>query len=137
MRIIGIFYFLLFTTIVFAQDTLQMPHKNNSIKDASYSGGGMEELYYYVNNNYNYNNVKKSDVPKAFVNHPFFIFYIVFAISEDGKAFDFSAKEITEDNSFYKEAVRVIASARWNIATKDQEYKKQYLVLPFKAMIND
>ena len=68
---------------------------------------------------------------------PYFVFYVVFAVSEDGKAFEFSPKEISAENSFYKEAVRVIASTRWNVATKDNEYKKQFLVIPIKANLGD
>ena len=107
------------------------------IKDANYAGGTTEDLYYYVNNNFNYNNVKKEDIPKTAKKKPYFVFYVVFAVSEDGKAFDFSPKEISAENSFYKEAVRVIASTRWNVATKDNEYKKQFLVIPIKATIGD
>ena len=44
-------------------------------------------------------------------------------MSEDGKAFEFSPKEISAENSFYKEAVRVIASTRWNVATKEKKNK--------------
>lgn len=120
----------------FAQDTLSLNIKP-IIKDASYSEGGMEDLYYYVNNNFNYNNVKKEDIPAAYKKQQYFIFYVIFAISEDGKAFEFSPKEIKDDNSFYKEAVRVIASTRWNPALIDDQYKKQFLVVPIKANVQE
>ena len=137
MRILSIFCFLLmFVVSGFAQDTLAIEHQPIII-DASYEGGNSEDLYYYVNNNFNYNNVKKEDIPAKAKKLPYFVFYVVFAISEDGKAFEFSPKEITAENSFYKEAVRVIASTRWNIATKDNEYKKQFMVIPIKAIISD
>lgn len=137
MRILSIFCFLLmFVVSGFAQDTLAIEHQPIII-DASYEGGNTEDLYYYVNNNFNYNNVKKEDIPAKAKKLPYFVFYVVFAISEDGKAFEFSPKEITAENSFYKEAVRVIASTRWNIATKDNEYKKQFMVIPIKAIISD
>lgn len=135
-NIMALFFLFLGTNISLAQDTLLIETKP-IIKDVSYSEGGMEDLYYYVNNNFNYNNVKKNDIPAAYKKQQYFIFYVVFAVSEDGKAFEFSPKEISEDNSFYKEAVRVIASTRWNIATLDKEYKKQFLVLPIKANISD
>lgn len=137
MRILSIFCFLLmFVVSGFAQDTLAIEHQPIII-DASYEGGNTEDLYYYVNNNFNYNNVKKEDIPAKAKKLPYFVFYVVFAISEDGKAFEFSPKEITAENSFYKEAVRVIASTRWNIATKDNAYKKQFMVIPIKAIISD
>ena len=120
-----------------AQDTLQIEQKPIVVKDANYAGGNTEDLYYYVNNNFNYNNVKKEDIPKTAKKKPYFVFYVVFAVSEDGKAFEFSPKEISAENSFYKEAVRVIASTRWNVATKDNEYKKQFMVIPIKANIGD
>lgn len=132
---------------VVAQDTLQINLKDSLlvaqmefepvIKDAGYAGGDIEDLYYYVNNNFNYNNVKKEDVPQRFRRRNHFIFYVVFAVSEDGKAFEFSPKEISEENSFYKEAVRVISSSRWNIATEGGVYKKQFLVLPIRASVSD
>ena len=135
-NLVLLLFFFLGANAVFAQDTLLIERKP-ILKDASYSAGGMEELFYYVNNNFNYNNVKKTDVPEVYKKHQYFIFYVVFAISEDGKAFEFSPKEIKEDNSFYKEAVRVIASTHWNIATEDDLYKKQFLVLPIKASLLD
>ncbi|MBA5792186.1 hypothetical protein H1R17_04665 [Flavobacterium sp. xlx-214] len=137
MRILIVLLFLGFSiNKTFAQDTLHFKTKP-IVKDASYSGGGMEDLYYYVNNNFNYNNVKKTDIPQTSKKQSYFIFYVVFAISEDGKAFEFSPKEIKEDNSFYKEAVRVIASVRWNPSLVGNEYKKQFLVLPIKASVNE
>ena len=137
MRILSIFCFLLISVANgFAQDTLTIEHQPIII-DASYAGGNTEDLYYYVNNNFNYNNVKKEDIPAKAKKQPYFVFYVVFAISEDGKAFEFSPKEIGAENSFYKEAVRVIASTRWNVATKDNAYKKQFMVIPIKAIISD
>jgi len=127
---------VLVSNYVKAQDTLQVV-MNPVITDASYAGGNIEDLYYYVNNNFNYNNVNKDDVPVLSNKQSYFVFYVVFAISKSGKAIDFSPKEITPENSFYKEAVRVIASVRWNPALIDNEYKKQFLVVPIKAMIND
>lgn len=106
------------------------------IKDANYAGGSIEDLYYYVNNNFNYNNVKKEDVPQQAKRKPYFVFYVRFAVSEDGKTFEFTPKEIAQENSFYKEAVRVIASTQWNIATENGVYKKQYLVIPIKAAVD-
>ena len=137
MRNLSILLFLIFSNLsAFAQDTLVFPYKP-VVKDANYAGGNTEDLYYYVNNNFNYNNVKKEDIPKTAKNKPYFVFYVVFAVSEDGKAFEFSPKEISAENSFYKEAARVIASTRWNVATKNNEYKKQFLVIPIKANIGD
>ncbi|SRR5690554_1384551 len=120
-------------------DTLQQPvtAQEKLIIDANYAGGNMEDLYYYINNNFNYNNVKKEDIPIGIQRSSHFIFYVVFAVSEDGKTFEFSPKEIEENNSFYQEAVRVIASTHWNISTEDGIYKKQFLVLPIRANIND
>lgn len=137
MRNLSILLFLVFSNLsAFAQDTLVLPYKP-IVKDANYAGGNTEDLYYYVNNNFNYNNVKKEDIPKTAKTKPYFVFYVVFAVSEDGKAFEFSPKEISAENSFYKEAVRVIASTRWNVATKENEYKKQFMVIPIKANIGD
>jgi len=137
MRNLSILLFLVFSNLsAFAQDTLVLPYKP-IIKDANYACGNTEDLYYYVNNNFNYNNVKKEDIPKTAKKKPYFVFYVVFAVSEDGKAFEFSPKEISAENSFYKEAVRVIASTRWNVATKDNQYKKQFMVIPIKANIGD
>lgn len=137
MRNLSILFFLVFSNLsAFAQDTLVLPYKP-IVKDANYAGGNTEDLYYYVNNNFNYNNVKKEDIPALAKKQSYFVFYVIFAVSEDGKAFEFSPKEITSENSFYKEAVRVIASTRWNVATKDNEYKKQFLVIPIKANIGD
>lgn len=137
MRNLSILFFLVFSNLsAFAQDTLVLPYKP-IFKDANYAGGNTEDLYYYVNNNFNYNNVKKEDIPVVAKKQSYFVFYVIFAVSEDGKAFEFSPKEITAENSFYKEAVRVIASTRWNVATKDNEYKKQFLVIPIKANIGD
>lgn len=137
MRNLSILLFLVFSNLsVFAQDTLVLPYKP-VFKDANYAGGNTEDLYYYINNNFNYNNVKKEDIPKTAKMKPYFVFYVVFAVSEDGKAFEFSPKEISAENSFYTEAVRVIASTRWNVATKDNEYKKQFMVIPIKANIGD
>jgi len=143
------FLSLLFLGIspVFAQDSLRiavadtllqnLTESEKTLVDANYGGGNIEDLYYYVNNNFNYNNVKKEDVPSRARRRSYFIFYVVFAVSEDGKAFEFSPKEISEENSFYQEAVRVIASSRWNIATENGVYKKQFLVLPIRANISD
>ena len=137
MRIIIALFLCLFASkSSFAQDTISVAPKP-IIKDASYGAGGIEDLYYYVNNNFNYNNIKKEDIPTKSKKKPYFIFYVSFAISEDGKAFEFSPKEIAEENTFYKEAVRVISSARWNISTENGHYKKQFLVLPIKASLSD
>lgn len=119
-----------------AQDTIQFVPEP-VVKDGSYAGGDIEDLYHYVNNNFNYNNVKKEDVPERFRRRNYFIFYVVFAVSEDGKAFEFSPKEISEENSFYKEAVRVISSTSWNVATKDGVYEKQFFVIPIRANVSD
>lgn len=135
-KLIVLLFLLVSNWSVFAQDTLIMPYKP-VVKDANYAGGSTEDLYYYVNNNFNYNNVKKEDIPATAKKQTSFVFYVIFAVSEDGKAFEFSPKEILAENSFYKEAVRVIASARWNIATKDNQYKKQFMVIPIKANIGD
>lgn len=136
MKLILVFVLVTLGVNAFAQDTLQIA-KTPIVKDVTYAGGNTEDLYYYVNNNFNFNNVKKEDVPARARKQPYFVFYVVFAVSEDGKAFDFSPKEISEENSFYKEAVRVISSTRWNIATKDEEYTKQVLVIPIKAITTD
>ena len=133
-------YFLFFMIAgiqtIWAQDTLAIAEKP-VIKDASYAGGGIEDLYYYVNTNFNYNNVKKEDIPASAQKKPYFIFYVVFAVRGDGKAFGFSPKEIAAENTFYKEAVRVIASTRWNIGSENGIYRKQFLVLPIKASLSD
>ena len=138
MRILSVLFFLVCSnSSCFSQvDSLDIEHIP-VIKDANYAGGSTEDLYYYVNNNFNYNNVAKEDIPTVARKQPYFVFYVVFAVSEDGKAFEFSPKEISAENSFYKEAVRVIASTRWNVATKENEYKKQFLVVPIKAVISD
>lgn len=137
MKMTYILFFYIFSMhICSAQDTLALKVKP-LVRDAHYAGGGMEDLYYYVNNNFNYNNVKKEDIPIHVKKQPYFIFYVIFAVSEDGKAFEFSPKEISTENSFYKEAIRVIASARWNVALENNEYKKQFLVLPIKASLTD
>jgi len=137
MRLIYILFFLISGMhTALAQDTLSIARKP-VVKDAGYAGGGIEDLYYYVNTNFNYNNVKKEDIPGYAQKKPYFIFYVVFAISEDGKAFEFSPKEINAENTFYKEAVRVIASARWNIGTENGVYRKQFMVLPIKASLSD
>lgn len=138
MRILSVLFFLVCgSSSCFSQvDSLDVEHIP-VVKDANYAGGNTEDLYYYVNNNFNYNNVKKEDIPLVARKQPYFVFYVVFAVSEDGKAFEFSPKEISAENSFYKEAVRVIASTRWNVAAKDNEYKKQFLVVPIKAVISD
>lgn len=127
------------TLLYVLQDTLSLDSINREpvIVDARYAGGDIEDLYHYVNNNFNYNNVKKEDIPARSRRRNYFIFYVVFAVSEDGKSFEFSPKEISEENSFYKEAVRVISSSRWNIATEDGVYKKQFLVLPIRANVSD
>lgn len=131
----------------FAQDSLRVAVADTLLQkliepekivvDANYAGGSIEDLYYYVNNNFNYNNVKKEDVPNELRNRSHFIFYVVFAVSEDGKAFEFSPKEIEENNSFYQEAVRVIASTSWNVSTKDDVYEKQFMVIPIRANVMD
>ena len=137
MKILSLFCFLFFSvSACFAQDTLFYSLKP-VVKDAHYAGGSTEDLYYYINNNFNYNNVKKEDIPVKFKKQPYFIFYVIFAISEDGKAFEFTSEEISAENSFFKEAVRVIASTRWNPALLNNIYKKQFLVVPIKAVIND
>ncbi len=136
IRIITLLLFIFGFQKAVAQDTIQFVPEP-VVKDGSYAGGDIEDLYHYVNNNFNYNNVKKEDVPERFRRRNYFIFYVVFAVSEDGKAFEFSPKEISEENSFYKEAVRVIASTRWNVATKDDVYEKQFLVIPIRANVSD
>lgn len=136
IRIITLLLFIFGFQKAVAQDTIQFVPEP-VVKDGSYAGGDIEDLYHYVNNNFNYNNVKKEDVPERFRRRNYFIFYVVFAVSEDGKAFEFSPKEISEENSFYKEAVRVISSTSWNVATKDDVYEKQFFVIPIRANVSD
>jgi len=53
MRNLSILLFLIFSNLsAFAQDTLVFPMKP-VVKDANYAGGNNEDLYYYVNNNFN------------------------------------------------------------------------------------
>ncbi len=120
----------------FAQDTLAMPSKP-VFTDVIYTGGTTDDLHNYINNNFNYNNVKKTDVPKTNKKQSFFVFYVSFTINEEGVPFDFSLEDIAKDNSFYIEAVRVIASTRWQFATENGAYKKQYVVIPVKASTNE
>lgn len=137
MKVLNLICFIFFgVSTCFAQDTLLFSFKP-IVKDANYAGGNTEDLYYYINNNFNYNNVKKEDIPAKVKKQPYFIFYVIFAISEDGKAFEFSPEDISAENSFYKEAVRVIGSARWNPALFNNVYKKQFLTIPIKAVIGD
>lgn len=137
MKNLSVLLFLLFGNLsAFAQDTLAMPSKP-VFTDVIYTGGTTDDLHNYINNNFNYNNVKKTDVPKTVNKQSFFVFYVSFTINEEGIPVDFSPKEISNENSFYTEAVRVIASTRWQFATENGAYKKQYVVIPIKASIGD
>lgn len=106
------------------------------IVDASYKGG-INNFYNYVSTNFNYNNLKKSDVTEEFKNRDIMTIYVQFAINEEGKPVDFKPVNLTEDNTFYTETVRVISSSKWKPATKDGMVFKQEFRIPIQAYVRD
>lgn len=107
-----------------------------TLYDASYEGS-LDDLYYAIYNNYTFQGISKSDLPEKAKGKTFFIFYVKFAISEDGKPFEFSGEEIDQKSPLYTEAVRVLSSTKWNTATENGQYKKQFVVIPIKVSTND
>lgn len=118
-----------------ANDTLTI-NQTFTPNDSSYEGS-LDQLYHYIYNEFNFSGINKKDIPEAFNGKSFFIFFVKFAISEDGKPFEFSGEEIDIENPFYLEAVRVLSSTKWNTATENGQYKKQFVVIPIKVSTND
>lgn len=106
------------------------------IVDASYKGG-INNFYNYVSTNFNYNNLKKTDVTEEFKNRDIMTIYLSFSIDVEGKPVDFSPLNTTAENTFYTETVRVISSTKWNPATKDGTLFKQEFRIPIQAYIRD
>lgn len=106
------------------------------IIDASYKGG-INNFYNYVSNNFNYNNLKKTDVTEEFKKRDIMTIYVQFSINEEGKPVDFSPLNTTAENTFYTETVRVIGSTKWKPATKDGVVFKQEFKIPIQAYIRD
>lgn len=107
-----------------------------TIIDAKYKGG-INSFYNYIGNNYNFNNLKSSDILDDFKNRDVMTIYIQFVINEEGKPVNFESINTTTENTFYKEAVRVISSTRWIPATKDGEVFSQKFRIPVQAYIRD
>ena len=116
------------------QDTISAPIP--VIVYASYKGG-INNFYNYVSNNFNYNNLKKSDVTEEFKNRDIMTIYVQFSINEEGKPADFKPINLTEENTFYTETVRVISSSKWKPATKNGVVFKQEFLIPIQAYIRD
>lgn len=106
------------------------------IIDASYDGQ-LNDLYHSIYNAYSFNNLQKKDIINYSKGKSFVVFYVKFAVSEDGKPFEYSPHEISDDNPFYLEAVRVISATKWNVALRNDLYHKQYIVIPFKVNLAD
>nr|WP_297309013.1 energy transducer TonB [uncultured Flavobacterium sp.] len=106
------------------------------IVDAKYKGG-INNFYSYVGNNYNFNNLKSSDILDDFKNKDIMIIYIQFDVNEEGKPVNFEAINTSLENTFYKEAIRVIGSTRWTPGTKDGEVFSQKFRIPVQAYIRD
>ena len=106
------------------------------IVDASYKGG-INNFYNYVSTNFNYNNLKKTDVTDEFKKRDIKTIYVEFSINEEGKPVDFKPVNTTAENSFYKETIRVIGSTKWKPATKDGIVFKQEFRIPIQAYIRD
>lgn len=106
------------------------------IVDASYKGG-INNFYNYVSTNFNYNNLRKTDVLDEFKNREVMTIYVQFYINEEGKPVDFKPINTTEENTFFTETVRVIASSKWKPAIKDGIVFKQEFRMPIQAYIRD
>ncbi|WP_177762046.1 hypothetical protein [Flavobacterium sp. I3-2] len=106
------------------------------IVDASYKGG-INNFYNYVSTNFNYNNLKKTDVTDEFKNRDIMTIYVEFSINEEGRPVDFKPVNTTAENTFYKETIRVIGSTKWKPATKDGIVFKQEFRIPIQAYIRD
>lgn len=106
------------------------------IVDASYRGG-INNFYNYVSTNFNYNNLKKTDVTDEFKKRDIMTIYVEFSINEEGKPVDFKPVNTSAVNTFYTETIRVIGSTKWKPATKDGIIFKQEFRIPIQAYIRD
>lgn len=137
MRTFTLFLFIFNSIFCFSQETDVSPIVEEIIvENASYEGT-LDDLYYAIYNNYTFQGISKNDLPEKAKGKSFYIFYVKFAVSEDGKPFEFSGEEIDDSNPMYTEAVRVLSSTKWNVATENGQYKKQFIVIPIKISIND
>lgn len=104
--------------------------------NASYKGG-INNFYNYIGNNYNFNNVKPSDVLAEFKDRDIMTIYLQFTVNEEGKPVDFTSINTTNENTFYKEAVRVISSTRWTPAKINEVIVSEKFRIPIQAYIRD
>lgn len=139
--------FLIFITFQHANSQIKLASENEEniesnttdesvIIDANYKGG-INNFYNYIGTNFNYNNLKKSDVLEDYKGKDVMVIYLQFFVNEEGKPVDFTSFNTYTDNSFYLEAVRVISSTRWQPASKDGISFKQKFKIPIQAYIRD
>lgn len=141
MKLVITFAFLIlqfqtaFSQILDDDEEIEIVHEP-VIVDASYKGG-INNFYNYVGTNFNFNNLKKSDILDEYKNREVMMIYLQFTINEEGKPIEFNPINTTAENSFYIESVRVIESTRWKPATSDDVACKQEFRIPIQAYIRD
>jgi len=121
--------------IILSENSVEIIEEPQII-DASYKGG-INNFYNYVSTNFNFNNLKNSDILDEFKNRDVMMIYLEFVINEEGKPVDFKPINTAPENSFYLESVRVIESTRWKPATKDNIAIAQEFRIPIQAYIRD
>lgn len=99
--------------------------------------GGIRAFRSYIGNNFNFHNINLSDLSENDKTKTNYIIYIGFMVDEEGKPAAFKPENTSEENSLYKEAVRVIASTRWQPAIRNGIRQKQYFVIPLQVYIED
>lgn len=99
--------------------------------------GGLRAFRTYIANNYNFHNVDMNDLSEDEKKNSDYLLYLSFTVNEEGIPVDFSSKNTSVNNSFYKEAVRVIGSTRWTPAQVNGMKKKQYINIPLLVYLEN
>ncbi len=139
MRHITVLLCFFLSTVLWAQnDSITKISEIQIIPDtlAEYPGG-IRAFRSYISNNFNFHNVSLTDLSESDKTKANYIIYIGFMVDEEGKPAAFKPENTSEENSFYKEAVRVVASTRWQPAIKNGIRQKQYFVIPLQIYIED
>lgn len=148
MRMIFAFLLLILSTDVSAQqdsvyvqtevvvpetitDSVDVPVRTNAHFDK-----GLRAFRNYIAENFNFHNVNIEEL-NLDPQQAYYTVYLLFDIDENGNPQNFKPVNSTEENSVYKEAVRVVKSSRWVPATQNGKPISQTFSVPVSVYVED
>lgn len=99
--------------------------------------GGLRDFKTFFSYNFNFYNLKSEELTAQERNKKLYVFYVKFSVNAQGDTKDFYPVNTLDSNSFYKEAVRVLQSTKWEVSKKDSLKLSQGFVLPIQLYTSD